>query len=473
MKRIFGLITGRDKDQASGRSPSGGSGRSSRQSGGSGRSSSSGSNKADETKAPPTDAMSTTARLILDTLEKMSTPLKDSDKVPTLSVDRKRVAEELNQSLGLTGSARKRPRLGTGPMQSTSSPLGGPPFRKLYSPLSAHRSRPPRVKHITPMASLNDSRPATPLTLLAAGLLDSSSTVPPPPPNVSLTAFSTPLSSLGGDGGGKLRNKITGRGADMLYDEEPAPPLPAFLTNNVPQLKVSTPLTGFSFSTSSSTTPTASYNNASVATENYNTGVKSTITTNVNSSENKSMPPIFGLTQPLTTVAASTDLKTAAPLLPSFGSQKSADNDKVEGNKMFSFSSPVQTILHKKDSGIVSTGLTAGNKELAENSIMTTGKSSVSSAFTNGFDTSIARDIKVAKNTLSNHNHEEKSSASKKAESGVIVPMTNGGYDPRMKEFTFEAPSSVVSVAESKSIMDKKCSMNFIFTPPKPVGKGK
>ena len=50
MKRIFGLITGRDKDQASGRSPSGGSGRSSRQSGGSGRSSFSGSNKADETK---------------------------------------------------------------------------------------------------------------------------------------------------------------------------------------------------------------------------------------------------------------------------------------------------------------------------------------------------------------------------------------------------------------------------------------
>ena len=140
---------------------------------------------------------------------------------------------------------------------------------------------------------------------------------------------------------------------------------------------------------------------------------------------------------------------------------------------MFSFSSPVQTILHKQDYGTVNTGLTAGNKELAENSIITTGKSSVSSAFTNGFDTSIAKDIKVAKNTLSNHIHEENPSASKKAESGVIVPMTNGGYDPRMKEFTFEAPNSVVSVAESKSIMDKKCSMNFIFTPPKPVGKGK
>ena len=39
-----------------------------------------------------------------------------------------RVAEELNNSLGLTGSARKRPRLGTGPMQS-GSPLG----KKIHS----------------------------------------------------------------------------------------------------------------------------------------------------------------------------------------------------------------------------------------------------------------------------------------------------------------------------------------------------
>lgn len=457
MKRIFGHT-------------SGSSGRSSGQtSGGSGRSSSSSSTKGDEAKAPPTDAMSTTARLILDTLEKMSTPLKDSDKMPTLSVDRKRVADELNQSLGLNGSARKRPRLGTGPMQS-SSPLGGPPFRKLYSPLSVHRSRPPRVKHITPMPSLYNSRPSTP-----SGL-DSSSTFPPPP-NIPLTAFSTPLSSPGGDGGGKLRNKVTGRGAEIQDDEELPPPLPSFLTNNVPQLKVSTPMTSFSFSTSSSSTPTAaSYKDASaaIATENDKAEKEKSTTTKLNSSESKSMTHSFGLTQPLTTISASNqDLqsKQAEASLPSFGSQIIAGGNKTaENNKKFSFSSPVQTF--KQDSGAANGSPTAFSKEsMLSKSIKTADKSSAVSAFTNGVDTLIQKDIKVTKNTLSNHYHEEDTSASRKAEGGVHI--TNGGYKPRIKEFTFDAPSCVIDSAESKSIMEKACCMNFIFTPPKPVGKGK
>ena len=80
------------------------------------------------------------------------------------------------------------------------------------------------------------SRPTTPY-----GLEKSSASNPPPAPNsLPLSSFSTPLTG-GGAGGGKLRSKVTGRGGpmDALENEEPPPPLPAFLTNNVPQLKVS------------------------------------------------------------------------------------------------------------------------------------------------------------------------------------------------------------------------------------------
>ena len=81
------------------------------------------------------------------------------------------------------------------------------------------------------------SRPTTPYGLETS---TGSSHPPPAPSSMPLSSFSTPLTG-GGAGGGKLRSKVTGRGGamDPMENEEPPPPLPDFLKNNVPQLKVS------------------------------------------------------------------------------------------------------------------------------------------------------------------------------------------------------------------------------------------
>lgn len=79
---------------------------------------------------PTTDAMSSTARVILDTLDKMSTPIQDARKIPVPRAEkRKMIEDELNCSLG--GSSRRRPRLGSG----VQTMLNGPPLRKNYSPV--------------------------------------------------------------------------------------------------------------------------------------------------------------------------------------------------------------------------------------------------------------------------------------------------------------------------------------------------
>merc|ERR1719476_529844 len=82
---------------------------------------------------PATDSMSSTARLILDTLDKMSTPIQDAKKMPPLvqprAEKRKLIEEELNCSL--KSPQRRRVRLGSGALS-----LAGPPLRKSYAPVS-------------------------------------------------------------------------------------------------------------------------------------------------------------------------------------------------------------------------------------------------------------------------------------------------------------------------------------------------
>merc|ERR1719234_1031301 len=77
--------------------------------------------------------MSSTARLILDTLDKMSTPIQDAKKMPALvqprAEKRKLIEEELNCSL--KSPQRRRVRLGSGALS-----LAGPPLRKSYAPVS-------------------------------------------------------------------------------------------------------------------------------------------------------------------------------------------------------------------------------------------------------------------------------------------------------------------------------------------------
>ena len=67
--------------------------------------------------------VSSTAKTILDTLERMSTPLRDAQKIPVpRSERRKALAEELLSKS--TPYSRRRPRLG-----NTSAVLSGPPLR--------------------------------------------------------------------------------------------------------------------------------------------------------------------------------------------------------------------------------------------------------------------------------------------------------------------------------------------------------
>ena len=80
-------------------------------------------------------SISSTAKTILQTLEKMSTPVKDALKIPIPRAEKRRaLAEELlDRTLG--AFSRRRPRLGQSSASATSSPtkgsgfLNGPPLR--------------------------------------------------------------------------------------------------------------------------------------------------------------------------------------------------------------------------------------------------------------------------------------------------------------------------------------------------------
>jgi len=128
--------------------------------------------------------MSSTARLILDTLDKMSTPLADARRIPvptsapattSRAERRRRIAEELLEGGSTLLGARKRARPNLGSAGSSPSSvsaasadgqrrgpqLNGPPLRtNLFSPLaSASRRTPPQP---TPEAKLTKltTRPA-------------------------------------------------------------------------------------------------------------------------------------------------------------------------------------------------------------------------------------------------------------------------------------------------------------------------
>jgi len=152
------------------------------------------------TPAPTTDAMSSTARVILDTLDKMSTPIQDARKIPVPRAEkRKMIEDELNCSLG--GSSRRRPRLGSG----VQAILNGPPLRKNYSPVPVR-------------GSAIASRLGAPSTS-SAGL---------------------DYEKEGAHASGKMRAKVSekGRAKAMQGLEESESTLPTFLTASVPTLDI-------------------------------------------------------------------------------------------------------------------------------------------------------------------------------------------------------------------------------------------
>lgn len=164
---------------------------------------------------PATDSMSSTARLILDTLDKMSTPIQDAKKMPALvqprAEKRKLIEEELNCSL--KSPQRRRVRLGSGALS-----LAGPPLRKSYapvslsnglsSPLTTSTSKSPTPQHSpVPVAPPATALPPTTKSSLKlkSKVVDSGRTPvarPSPPPNLgagvglpepSAISLSTPL----------------------------------------------------------------------------------------------------------------------------------------------------------------------------------------------------------------------------------------------------------------------------------------
>lgn len=162
---------------------------------------------------PATDSMSSTARLILDTLDKMSTPIQDAKKMPPLvqprAEKRKLIEEELNCSL--KSPQRRRVRLGSGALS-----LAGPPLRKSYAPVSLSNGL------SSPLPATNTKTPSP-----------QPSPAPTPPPAASLPPSTK--SSL------KLKSKVVDSGRAPVSRSSPLLPLSSGLPEP-PAISLSNPL---------------------------------------------------------------------------------------------------------------------------------------------------------------------------------------------------------------------------------------
>ena len=120
----------------------------------------------------PSDSgvMSSTARLIFDTLEKMSTPVRDAQKlIPSVSCSppraekRRLIAEQFDWSQN--SLKRRRPQLGR-PTPGVDQSLNGPPLRTIFSPVPA--SPKPRSKAAKSARMPPSSIPSSPASSSAA-----------------------------------------------------------------------------------------------------------------------------------------------------------------------------------------------------------------------------------------------------------------------------------------------------------------
>ena len=214
--------------------------------------------------------MSSTARLIFDTLEKMSTPVRDAQKlIPSVSLSspprgekRRLIAEQLDwchDSL-----KRRRPRLGQSDSSRGTDHLNGPPLRTVFSPL------PPTPKPrstATKSARLSASTKATSIaetsTSAASSNLSLSKAFTPKPdlqglpstmvqPNVP--SLEKNYLAVGSGGGGKIRAKVceTTRG----QKSETFDPTPAFIaSHNAPLPLKSLPVISYNCDNSNKTKP--------------------------------------------------------------------------------------------------------------------------------------------------------------------------------------------------------------------------
>jgi len=144
----------------------------------------------------PSDSgvMSSTARLIFDTLEKMSTPVRDAQKlIPSVSCSppraekRRLIAEQFDWSQN--SLKRRRPQLGR-PTPGVDQSLNGPPLRTIFSPVPA--SPKPRSKAAKSARMPPSSIPSSPASSSAADTSKTSENL------VHTNANSNAFSSLSG-----------------------------------------------------------------------------------------------------------------------------------------------------------------------------------------------------------------------------------------------------------------------------------
>jgi len=178
------------------------------------------------TAAAGADGMSSTARLILETLDKMSTPLRDAQKMlpfdggemttPSRAEKRKQIAQQfgLSQETPSSAAKRRRPNLGTRQGGGAdASMLKGPPTRStaFMSPTPAARAKGPRDPPPLPKPVVEKAASKANEEKVAKA--------PPPPPPVQLQF---------GVGGGKIKStaksSLRPPAAPKLPTEQPPPP---------------------------------------------------------------------------------------------------------------------------------------------------------------------------------------------------------------------------------------------------------
>lgn len=177
----------------------------------------------------PPAPLSSTAKLILSTLDRLSTsgtpitdarkiPLSNSTTTPNRAEKRKLLETELNCSL--SSPSRRRARLGGGGLALA---LAGPPLRKNYSPSlgGPQRAQPQSAPPSAPPARLSTPQPPPPSQA--------------PRPSVTEAAPTKAKSSF------KVKTKVTesARQKVDMSSTEPPPSPPNFLSG-LPQLKVDT-----------------------------------------------------------------------------------------------------------------------------------------------------------------------------------------------------------------------------------------
>eukprot|EP00095_Tigriopus_kingsejongensis_P003340 maker-scaffold870_size86522-snap-gene-0.18 protein:Tk03340 transcript:maker-scaffold870_size86522-snap-gene-0.18-mRNA-1 annotation:"nuclear pore complex protein" len=153
--------------------------------------------------------LSATAKTILETLDQMSTPLRDALKIPVPRAEKRRaLADEIMDGSG-SSYVRRRPHLGGAARGTASLPnsatLNGPPLRKIFSPL------PPASVALTPKT-----------VQLAPRLVPKSPPKPPPPTEAAIATLETPKTSAGGKIRAKVGEKSKRRAEKGLFEIVPS-----------------------------------------------------------------------------------------------------------------------------------------------------------------------------------------------------------------------------------------------------------